>query len=1012
MFERLRPLGLLLAFLLALTPIARAQTPGNPSAPPLITQAIVESNLVTLAGNVRPEANAANDRGPVLDDFAMGHMFLQLQRPAAQEQALRGLIDQMHDPASPNYHQWLTPNQFGAQFGLAPSDIQKITGWLQGHGFSVNAVYPSGMTIDFSGTAGQVAGAFHTAIHYLDVGGVTHFANMTDPQIPTALAPAVIGVVSLHDFRPRPQYTTTTDCPSSFQVTSTCHLVAPADLATIYNFNPVYNAGNTGQNQTIHLIGNANLYNDNNDDWTTFRSLFGLAGYTDASLTTIHPQPPSGSVNCQDPGTGGDRGEATIDVEWSSAAAPSATLILASCADVGSTSGLLIALQNLINGANPPLIISESFLECEAHLGAAANASQYAIFQQGVAQGASIFVSAGDQGAAQCDYDATVVTHGINVNGLASTPYDVAVGGTDFGDTYAGTTGTYWNSANSPTWGSAKSYVPEIPWNNTCASGLLAMYEGFSATYGARGSCNSGGNVGALLEPWGGGGGPSGCAFGQPSTTDVVSGTCAGYPKPIWQTGVFGIPNDGVRDLPDVSLLATQGPWGHAYTFCTGSDSKSCSDASGRPTQFAYGTSIASPIMAGVQALINRQMGAPQGNPNYRYYQLAAHEYGTSGNSNCNSSLGNAIASTCIFHDVTLGDTDTACAADSGALYNCYLPSGTTGVLSTSNSSYGPAFTAGVGWDFATGIGTVNVANLVMHWNVKVNTHDFNGDGMSDLAWSNAGNIAVWLMSGAQVLSSGGIGAVPSTWSIVGQRDFNGDGRHDLLWRDTSGNIAIWFINGTQVTSALNVGNIATTWTVIGTGDFNGDNLGDLLWEDNNGNLAVWLMNTATVISSGGLGNVLPTVWSVAGIGDFDGDGRSDILWRDTSGNTVIWFMNGTTVASAASVGNVAAWSVVGTGDFNGDGKSDIVWRDASGNMAIWLMSGTSVLSSGGIGNVPLTWTMAQTGDFDGDGKSDLLWRDTSGNTAIWFMNGVTIASAANVGNIATTWTLQTANSN
>jgi subtilase family serine protease len=244
MFERLGPLGLLL--LLALVATVRAQTPGNPSAPPLITTPIVESNLVTLAGNVRPEANAANDRGPVPDGFAMDHMFLQLQRPAALEQTLRGLIDQMHDPASPNYHQWLTPGQFGAQFAPAPSDIQKITGWLQGHGFSVNTVYPSGMTIDFSGTAGQVAAAFHTAIHYLDVGGVTHFANMSDPQIPAALAPAVVGVVSLHNFRPRAQYTTTTACPTNFQVTSTCHLVAPADLATIYNFNPVYNAGNTG----------------------------------------------------------------------------------------------------------------------------------------------------------------------------------------------------------------------------------------------------------------------------------------------------------------------------------------------------------------------------------------------------------------------------------------------------------------------------------------------------------------------------------------------------------------------------------------------------------------------------------------------------------------------------------------------------------------------------------------------------------------------------------------------
>jgi subtilase family serine protease len=499
MFERLGPLGLLL--LLALVATVRAQTPGNPSAPPLITTPIVESNLVALAGNVRPEANAANDRGPVPNGFAMDHMFLQLQRPAALEQTLRGLIDQMHDPASPNYHQWVTPNQFGAQFGPAPSDIQRITGWLQGHGFSVNTVYPSGMTIDFSGTTGQVAAAFHTAIHYLDVGGVTHFANMSDPQIPAALAPAVVGVVSLHNFRPRPQLSIA-DCKSSdFQVISSCYRVSPADLATIYNFNPVYNAGNTGQNQTIYLVEDTNLYNPN--DWTTFRSLFGLSRYG-ATLTTIHPPSPIGFSNCADPGVNASAGEATLDVEWSSAAAPSAAIVLASCADTSTTSGILIVLHNLINGAIPPAIISDSYGECEAKMLAAANAAQYAIFQQGVAQGTSIFVAAGDEGAAGCDHKATIVRHGINVNGAASTPYNVAVGGTDFGDTYAKTNSTYWSSTNSVTWRSALSYIPEIPWDDTCASSLLAMYKKFSTTYGSSGSCNSGGDVGALVEPWGG----------------------------------------------------------------------------------------------------------------------------------------------------------------------------------------------------------------------------------------------------------------------------------------------------------------------------------------------------------------------------------------------------------------------------------------------------------------------------------------------------------------------------
>jgi hypothetical protein len=291
-------------------------------------------------------------------------------------------------------------------------------------------------------------------------------------------------------------------------------------------------------------------------------------------------------------------------------------------------------------------------------------------------------------------------------------------------------------------------------------------------------------------------------------------------------------------------------------------------------------------------------------------------------------------------------------------------------------------------------------------------SHDYNSDGRADIGWANtSGSTALWLMNGAQVSSSSGIGTVPTTWSIVGQRDFNGDGYVDLLWRDTAGDIAIWFMKGTEVLSAQSVGNIATNWSVVGTGDFNGDGRGDILSQDTSGDLAVWLMNGASVISSGGLGNVSLSVWTVVGIGDFNGDGTSDILWRDTSGNTAMWFMNGTSVASTGNAGNVPTnWTVAGTGDFNSDGMSDIVWRDTAGDAAIWLMNGAAALSAGGIGNVPTAWSVALVGDYNGDGMSDLLWRDTSGNIAMWFMNGITVASTAGLGNIPTTWTAQSVN--
>jgi L-ascorbate oxidase len=291
------------------------------------------------------------------------------------------------------------------------------------------------------------------------------------------------------------------------------------------------------------------------------------------------------------------------------------------------------------------------------------------------------------------------------------------------------------------------------------------------------------------------------------------------------------------------------------------------------------------------------------------------------------------------------------------------------------------------------------------------NTHDYNGDGASDMAWRDQiGNAALWLMNGTAAAASGGFSGVPGSWAIVGHRDFDGDGNYDLLWRDTSGNTAIWFLNGAQIASSAAIGNIPVGWTVVATGDFDGDGKGDILWQDASGNLAIWLMNGAAVVSSGGLGNV-PAPWSLVGAGDFDGDGKSDLLWRDGSGNTSIWFMNGTQVASMASVGNVPiAWSVVGTGDFDGNGKSDVIWRDGSGNTAIWLMSGATVAATGALGGIPTSWSIVQTGDYNADGKSDLLWRDGSGNTSIWFMNGAQVATAAAVGNVPTAWTVQSVN--
>jgi subtilase family serine protease len=673
-----------------------------------------DSQRVILGGNTRPEANAKNDRGLVSDQLALDGMQLLLRRSPAKEIALEKRIRSIHDRNSPEFHHWLTAGEIGARYGVGSEDLVTVTSWLESHGFQVNGVSHSGMLIDFSGTAGSVREAFHTEIHNLDVRGAHHIANMSDPQIPAALQPAVTGIVSLNDFRPHTNYRSRTNytfgtnqCyPLKGSSGSPCYAVVPADLATIYNFSPAFTAGYTGQGQTVVVIEDTNVYST--IDWSTFRSTFGLSGYSSGSFTQVHP---TGSQTCTSPGVNSAQGEAILDAEWASAAAPGAAIELASCKDTSTTFGGLLALENLVNSSTPPPIVSISYGECEAENGATANAAYNNTYEQATAEGTSVYVSAGDEGAASCDADESNSTHGIGVSGFASSPYDVAVGGTDFGDAYDKDQTTYWNSTNSSNYGSALSYINEIPWNDSCGSVLIATYySGSGVTYGSSGYCNKGTDHTDFITTASGSGGPSGCATGRASTSGVVSGTCAGWAKPSWQAGFVGIQNDKVRDLPDVSLFAANGAWGHYYVFCD-SDGGGCS---GAPSNWdgAGGTSFSSPIMAGVQALINQKTGEKWGNPNPTFYSLATTEYGSSGNAGCNSTNGNTVGSTCIFYDVTQGDMDINCTGT----HNCYKPSGTYGVLSRSNTAYQPAYGTATGWDFATGIGTVNVSNLINSW--------------------------------------------------------------------------------------------------------------------------------------------------------------------------------------------------------------------------------------------------------------------------------------------------------
>jgi len=713
--------------ILIVTTVGFTQVSGHGSGqqlPVLITQPVDDSKLVTLRGNTRPEANSKNDRGIVPDDFPMPHMLLQLKRDPQLEKEFAQHIETLTDKSSPNFRHWMLADEQGEKYGVSQEDIDSITGWLKSHGFEVGYIYPNRMVIDFSGTAGQIREAFHTEIHYLDVRGEKHIANMSDPQIPRALVPAVVGVVSMNNFPAPPmlrsaaQYTfANSNCSMvPTQLGGTCYSLVPADFQTIYNINPLFRLGINGAGQTITVVEDSDTYSN---DVAVYRSTF-LSKYS-GTVTTVNPP---GGTTCTDPGTNAADGEADLDAEIASAIAPNASIVVATCADSGTTTGVLIAVENLVTSASPPAIISMSYGLCEAY-SSATNAAFNTAFESGAAAGTSIFASAGDYGASGCTPLFGESTHslsGIGVTGWGETIYNVAVGGTDFEDVYnsKSTTlnipvSTYWNSTNTGTYGSAKSYMPEIPWNESCASVLIANYvNGSFTTYGGSGFCNSTTGEADYFSAVAAAGGPSNCATGSPDNTGgVIDDTCAGYAKPSWQSGIFGNPGDGVRDIPDVSLFASSGVWGHFATVCfsdTSNGGTACT--AGNPSVWSGfgGTSVAAPAMASIQALVNEKWSLTKvGNPNPTYYLIAKSEFGSSGNGNCysiNQPPRHGLTSGCVFYDVTQGDIDVNCRYNgTGATAlkaGCYRPSTPNGVLSTQPLALGTVISGGSGYGTGT----------------------------------------------------------------------------------------------------------------------------------------------------------------------------------------------------------------------------------------------------------------------------------------------------------------------
>jgi subtilase family serine protease len=688
-----KKIGVLLAvaaITVALTSRYAARVLGASSRHVLITQPIDESQLVRLAHNTRPEANAKNDRGAEPDGFLMDHMLLQLKRDPQVEREFAAYIETLTDKSSPNFRHWMMADEQGEKYGLDQQDIDTVTAWLQTHGFTVGYVYPNRMVIDFSGTAGQIREAFHTEIHQLEVRGESHYANMSDPKIPAALAPAIEGIVSMNNFKPHPMIERRQPAEYTFAgCGGDCFAMVPADFQTVYNVTPLLKAGLTGKGMTVVVVEDTNSFSN---DWATYQSTFGLKSYG-GTLTTVHPDK---NGNCTNPGVNGADVEADLDVEMVTAIAPAAHVELASCTDTATFGGLL-AIENLISAGSPPPIISMSYGVCEVVSGAAQNAAFNTAFQSAAAAGVSMFVSAGDNGSSLCARDFSVgntkAVSGIGVTGWGESIYNVAVGGTDFEDVYNANEGgkplsTYWNSTNTSTFGSAKSYIPEIPWNGSCAGYLLYHIEGFTSPFGASGFCNSttGQN---FLSTGAGSGGPSNCAkgAGNSSLATVEDTSCTGYAKPTWQQGIFGNPADGVRDVPDVSLFASAGsPWSHYIVECFSDVSNGGTPCTGAPSGWfgVGGTSASAPMLAAMQAIVDEKWNIRAGNPNPTYYAIAKTEFGAAGNKNCYSINQTSAATTCTFYDITQGDNDVDCVYNGTAfLADCHATATTVGALGT-----------------------------------------------------------------------------------------------------------------------------------------------------------------------------------------------------------------------------------------------------------------------------------------------------------------------------------------
>jgi hypothetical protein len=765
---------LLLLSLVPLPAALAAQARVTAQPVPRVKAAIDDRDRVVISGHVPPAVRGAADAGRLLRTTAMNHLIMVLRPSVEQDHALAMLLDQQLDRTSGVFHRWLTPDQFGSQFGVHDADIAKVTGWLARQGFKVEKVARSKRFIQFSGTVDQVETAFRTEMHSYQINGHTRVSNNADISVPAALRPVISGVPTLNSFFKHADFIASGTVagarvaaaaeqdaapppPSvgklyladpyrgSFSspdyTNGTTHFVGAGDFATIYNTTPLLTGGFDGTGISIGVVGRTDI---NLSDVQIYRTMFGLK-----------PNDPKFVVVGEDPGVvPGDDGESYLDVEVSGGAAPGAQVNFITSRATLTTDGVdLSAIYAVDNNLTD--ILSMSYGQCEDNFSATAESFYTNLWGQAAAQGITVFLSSGDNGPAGCDNsNSNFDSFGYAVSGLGSTPYNVAVGGTLFADTAAnwGTTATV-----TPPFASALGYIPEVPWNEAKGSGAT----------GAAGLWSGSGGISAYFPrpSWQHG-------FGVPTSDPAYAGT-----------GAFSSPASPFvpgphRYLPDVAMAAAAQHAGTLY--CSEGICQLSSTGGLVNAGIVGGTSVAAPTMAGVQALIDQVNGGRQGMANYVYYTLADNQHTAGLNCASNSPT---LDPTCAFHDITTGNTlicaNSACTAANKI-----------------------GWTAGAGYDLATGLGSPNATQLANLWSTvtfRSSTTTLGATPTTGLTHGQGvamtGTVAPG--SGAGV-PTGNVTFIPSTGALGDPADPNTGGLLNpppLATLDGSGNYSISVTN-------------------------------------------------------------------------------------------------------------------------------------------------------------------------------------------------------------------------